>query len=185
MTTFQLIAPDLVFMPSYIEALAEGHRRGASPLATPEDLAAMRADPAGWLAAFTGPRGRTRINEQGEEVERVPETYRWLVSGGQFVGDAGIRHHLNAQLEKSGGHIGYGVRPSWQRRGAATEMLRLCLIFAREELKLPRVLLSCNVENIASARVIEKNGGILVDITPYPFQPEKQQKRFWIETSGA
>jgi len=176
----RLIAPALEIMPSYIEALAEGHRRGASPLATPEELAAMRADPAGWLATFTGPRGKTRINELGQEVPRVPESYVWLVEGDSFLGDAGIRHYLTPALEASGGHIGYGVRPAAQGKGHATTLLRLSLDWMARNLTEEKALLSCRTSNIASRRVIEKNGGVLIDTTPYPYAEGQMQHRFWL-----
>ena len=180
MKNIPLVAPALAVMPSYIDALAEGHRRGASPLATPEELAAMRADPAGWLSTFTGPRPKTRINELGQEVERVPESFLWLVDGETFLGDAGIRHYLTPQLEASGGHIGYGIRPTAQGKGYATLLLRLALVWMGNNLGEEKALLSCRTSNIASRRVIEKNGGVLIDTTPYPYAEGQMQHRFWL-----
>ncbi|MET0606665.1 MAG: GNAT family N-acetyltransferase, partial [Beijerinckiaceae bacterium] len=46
-------------------------------------------------------------------------------------------------------------------RGYATEALRLILPVARE-LGLPFVTITCDSDNYASRRVIEKNGGVLV-----------------------
>ena len=176
----RLTEPTLALMPSYIEALAEGHRRGASPLATPEELAVLRADPAAWLKAFTGPRPATRINELGQEVPRVPESYVWLAEGDVFLGDAGIRHYLTPSLEASGGHIGYGVRPAAQGKGHATTLLRLSLDWMGRHLTEEKALLSCRTSNIASRRVIEKNGGVLIDTTPYPYAAGQMQHRFWL-----
>jgi len=104
----------------------------------------------------------------------------WLIEDGVFVGDAGIRHKLTPELEISGGHIGYGVRPSFQGKGYATGLLRHCLIWVRDSLGLPRVMLTCRTDNEASARVIEKNGGSLIDITPHPYVTGMTQKRYWI-----
>lgn len=179
----KLVIPTTEYIPSYAEALAEGHHCGADKVKTPEQIAAITADPAKFIAELNGPKPATRINEKGEEVERVPDTKLWLVSGDTFVGDVNIRHRLNPTLEASGGHIGYGIRPSWQGKGAATELLRLCLIWCREELKLDKVLLSCRVENAASSRVIEKNGGELMDVTQHPYaEPGVMQKRYWVKT---
>ena len=67
-----------------------------------------------------------------------------------------------------------------RRKGYATEMLRLCLIWARDNLNLDKALLSCVVDNEASARVMEKTGGQLIDITPHPWEVGKMQKRYWV-----
>ena len=175
-----LVTPALEYLPSYIAALKEGHRCGASPLATSEQIAGYEARAQSYLDDLFAPQPPTWTNDKGEEFERVPMTTMWLVDGNTFIGDAKIRHRLNAQLEQSGGHIGYGVRPSMQGKGMATEMLRHSLIWCRDNLQLTRALLSCRVSNEASARVMEKNGGVLVDITPHPFYPGEMQKRYWV-----
>ncbi len=175
-----LVTPALAYMPSYLEALREGHRLGAATVKTPEDIAKIENDPQAFLDDLLGPKPATRINELGKEVERVPQSMVWLVENGVFVGDAGIRHKLTPELEISGGHIGYGVRPSFQDKGYATDLLRHCLIWVREHLNLDRVMLTCRTDNEASARVIEKNAGVLIDITPHPYAAGMTQKRYWI-----
>lgn len=178
--TTHLAAPTLAFMPSYIEALREGHICGGGRPKTAAEIAAIEENPQAFLDDLLGPKPPTRINELGREVERVPQTTLWLVAGDAFIGDARVRHRLSKELEISGGHIGYGVRPSRQRQGHATEMLRLCLLWARDTLGLAEVMLSCSVDNTASARVMEKNGGMLMDVTPHPYELGKQQKRYRI-----
>lgn len=79
----------------------------------------------------------------------------------KLVGMINIRHYLNDFLKSYGGHIGYGVAPSCRGRGYAGEMLSLALDFCKEELKLDRVMVSCNKVNIASAKTIVKNKGVL------------------------
>lgn len=180
MNTPVLVIPAVQYVASYAEALAEGHVCGASPVQDEAAIKKILDDPAAFIAELTGPRHPTRINEMGEMVERVPDTAVWLVQGNTFIGDARIRHRLNAALEKSGGHIGYGVRPSYQSKGYATELLRQCLIWSRDNLAIDKVLLSCRVGNEASSRVIEKNGGQLIDITPHPYTAGEMQKRFWV-----
>ena len=78
----------------------------------------------------------------------------------RFVGAVNIRHRLNAALLRSGGHIGDGVRPSERRRGVATRMIAMALEECRR-LGIERVLMVCDKDNIASARSIQKNGGVL------------------------
>lgn len=78
----------------------------------------------------------------------------------RFVGAVNIRHRLNALLLRSGGHIGDGVRPSERRKGVATRMIAMALEECRR-LGIKRVLMVCDKDNIASARSIQKNGGVL------------------------
>lgn len=92
----------------------------------------------------------------------VPCTFLFAFNdNSELVGRVSIRHELNDFLSHEGGHIGYAVLPSFRRRGYATEMLRLALIYSRDRLKLERVLITCDDDNEGSWRVIEKNGGIL------------------------
>ena len=77
-----------------------------------------------------------------------------------FVGAINIRHYLNENLLFSGGHIGDGIRPSERNNGLGTQMIALALQEC-QKLGIKKVLMCCDKENIASARTIIKNGGIL------------------------
>lgn len=77
-----------------------------------------------------------------------------------FVGAVNIRHRLNEFLLRYGGHIGDGVRPSRRGEGIGTQMIALALEECRR-LGIGRVLMTCDKRNIASARTIQKNGGVL------------------------
>ncbi|HLW02797.1 MAG TPA: GNAT family N-acetyltransferase [Ktedonobacterales bacterium] len=91
----------------------------------------------------------------------VPQQTYWLVQDGTAVlGEIRLRPHLTEPFEQHHGHIGYNVRPAQRGHGYATRMLALALEKAREQ-GLPRVMLTIEGENLASARVIEKNGGKL------------------------
>jgi predicted acetyltransferase len=101
---------------------------------------------------------------QREETSRlgVAATTYFTVrrSDGRIVGTVQLRHTLNDDLRRRGGHIGYGIRPSERGKGYGTAQLALVLEKARE-LGLPRVMISCDRDNLASARVAEKNGARL------------------------
>ena len=75
----------------------------------------------------------------------------------KIVGVITFRHELT-DFYKDSGHIGYSVRPSERGRGYATEMLRQLLSIAKEQ-GFRNILLTCKIDNIASQRVISKNGG--------------------------
>jgi predicted acetyltransferase len=113
--------------------------------------------------------------------DRVPQTYYWYVQDGRIVGRIRLRHRLNDRLEKKGGHIGYDVRPGEWGKGHATRMLQQMLEIARDE-GFGRVLLTCDDDNLASARVIEKCGGVLQDTIPSP-RSGKPHRRYWIDLS--
>jgi predicted acetyltransferase len=91
----------------------------------------------------------------------VPYSPFWLVRDDKTIlGALSIRHRLNDHLRHIGGHIGFVIRPEAWGHGYATQMLALGLEEA-SQMGHDRVLLTCAKENLASARVIEKNGGRL------------------------
>lgn len=108
---------------------------------------------------------------------RVPATYWWIVEGDTVLGAISLRHQLNDFLREAGGHIGYGVRPSARGRGLASWALGETLQAARN-LGLARVLVTCDLDNVASRRAIERNDGQLEDI---PDTSLGRVRRYWID----
>ena len=90
----------------------------------------------------------------------MPQTVLWWAAGGEYLGRINIRHRLNEGLLVRGGHIGYEVRPSARGRGHATAMLAAALPLAAA-LGIDPAHVDCDADNVASRRVIEKNGGRL------------------------
>ncbi|MET8627825.1 GNAT family N-acetyltransferase [Kitasatospora sp. NPDC004669] len=75
------------------------------------------------------------------------------------------------------GHIGYGIRPSSRRRGLASWALGRMLGEA-PVLGLDRVLIVCEVDNIASVMTIERNGGVLEGVRD---TEHGAVRRYWIK----
>jgi predicted acetyltransferase len=162
-----LVWPAREHLPSYIAAL----ERGWSPdnvrgdAATREELAAIAADPDAFLAslvdreAVAGPV--TLPN--GTKVPRLPGYRRWMWDG-EFCGAIGFRWQRGTEELPPHclGHIGYAVVPWKRRRGHATLALREMLQDAKIE-GLRFVEIITNSDNVASCRVIESNGGLVVE----------------------
>lgn len=88
--------------------------------------------------------------------------YFMIDSDGRIYGAIHLRHELNNGLLQRGGHIGYGIRPCERRKGYASTMLGLLLKLIKPK-SYERVLATCDDDNIASIKTIERNNGILQD----------------------
>lgn len=108
----------------------------------------------------------------------VPANFLVGVVDGEVVGRVSVRHRLNHFLSRIGGHVGYGVRPGHRRKGYATGMLRQTLPLCAR-LGLSQVLITCDVDNVGSRKVIEKCGGVLESVTNDP-ELDVQKCRFWV-----
>lgn len=105
----------------------------------------------------------------------VPATTLWWLEGNVYLARIAIRHELTPWLLEQGGHIGYDVRPSARRRGHATAMLRAALPVAAG-LGIRSALVTCDVDNVGSRRVIEACGAV--------FEDRRADKlRYWLQTS--
>ncbi|MBT2535411.1 GNAT family N-acetyltransferase [Arthrobacter sp. ISL-69] len=156
---FELVVPAASFYPSFAESHREwdgAHQDGAG-LSPDDDIFSQEGFDA-WVRRLLG---AAHVVETGGIV---PCTYRWITEGPRYVGAIAFRHHLTPALLNSGGHIGYGVRPSDRGRGAASWALQeMCARLAAQG-EPDRVLLTCDDANAASARTIERCGGLLEDM---------------------
>lgn len=113
----------------------------------------------------------------------VPNSSFWLVHDGQLLGVSNLRHSLTPSLASTGGHIGFGVRPSVQRTGVGTQLLRLTLERAAMR-GLSRVLLTCDADNFGSAGVIKANSGRLENEV-IDSATGKCVQRYWIDVGSS
>lgn len=96
----------------------------------------------------------------------------WVTEDQIVIGFLQLRHTLNDYLRDTGGHIGYSIRPDYRGRGHAARALGLALDRARV-LKLDRVLVTCDDDNLASVKTIESWNGLLEDL-------RDGKRRYWI-----
>ena len=94
-----------------------------------------------------------------------------------IVGMIDIRHYLNEYLTQVGGNIGYSVRKTERNKGYAKQMLKLALEKCKE-LKMKKVLITCDEDNIASEKVILSANAKFEDIRCIDGE---NKKRFWID----
>jgi predicted acetyltransferase len=171
----QLVRPGPEHLASYVAALERGwspdNERGLE--AAREELSRIKTDAAAFLASMEDreAKGPPITLPDGSAAKRLPGFRRWLWDG-EFCGSIGLRWQpgTTALPPYCLGHIGYGVVPWKQRLGYAKSALGLILPEARA-IGLPYVEITTDPGNIASQRVIEANGGILVEhfIKPQQF----------------
>lgn len=108
---------------------------------------------------------------------RVPHTMLFGLVAAELVGRVSVRHELTPALRDVGGHIGYGVRPGHRRRGYASALLAAGLVVLRD-LGIERALVTCDEDNVASVRTIERNRGKLENVVS---RPDGAKRRYWID----
>lgn len=95
----------------------------------------------------------------------------------KIIGSVKLHHFLTPYLEKHGGHIAYGIRPSERKKGYGKQQLLLVLDVARN-MKIPKVMIACDKDNIASAKTALSCSGILVGENIYE---GVEQQHYWID----
>ncbi|WP_431923399.1 GNAT family N-acetyltransferase [Micromonospora wenchangensis] len=156
-----LIAPTARLRDAWQEAHAEwgpGQHEDGFGL-RPSDEVNSPAGFAAWLARLTPPPDRTGASDD-------TCTYRWIVERergrARVLGGIALRPD-GAEQAHWAGHLGYGIRPSARRRGLATWAVRQMLDEARLHGR-ERLLVVCATDNVASARTIERCGGLFEGI---------------------
>lgn len=163
----ELVWPSLQYLPGYVDAL----KRGWSPdnvrgeAAAREHLEEITKDAVGFVATLVDreAKGDPIVLADGSSVPRLPGYERWIWDG-EFCGRIGFRWQPGTEALPPTclGHMGYSVVPWKQGRGYATRALRRLLPDARAE-GLLYVEITTDPDNLPSQRVIERNGGVLVE----------------------
>lgn len=163
----ELVRPAREHLASYVDALSTGwssdNVRGK--VAADEHLARIARDADAFLASLEDREalGDPIALPDGTHAKRIPGFVRWMWDG-EYCGSIGFRWQPGTEALPPHclGHIGYSVVPWKHRRGYATSALRQVLPDARGE-GLRYVEVTCDPSNAASRRVIEANGGELVE----------------------
>lgn len=167
---FKLIEPTLVMEKEYNNYIDEWDKSGEEivPLASRRSIVGYENLINCWKEQSTN-----KAYEEGF----VPASLYFLIDENMRIyGSLHIRHELNDFLLNYGGHIGYGIRPSERKKGYARKILSLSLLIVRK-MGINKALITCNKDNIASAKTILKNGGVLENEV---IEGGEVTQRYWI-----
>lgn len=124
-----------------------------------------------WLDYVYAPVGTNTFG-----YDKVANDTFLIIKNDIMVGIVNIRHELTEFLLQFGGHIGYSTHPDFQGQGIAKNALAYALSVLKNK-GINKALITCNDNNIGSAKVIEANGGILENTVQVG---EKTIRRYWI-----
>jgi predicted acetyltransferase len=162
----KLVRPEKQYLAGYVHALEQGWSPdNLRPQAAAEKLAEINHDAARFLSEQIDreAKGPDVILPDGHTARRLPGYSLWMWDG-EFCGAISFRWQPGTTdlPPYCLGHIGYSVVPWKRKRGYATRALELLLPLAKTE-GLAYVELVADADNIPSQRVIEANGGKLIE----------------------
>ena len=161
-----LVWPEERYLGGYVDALQKGWSPDElRPQTRLDELEQIATNPVRFVSAQVDREasGPAIVLPDNSKLPRLPGYKLWMWDG-EFCGVIGLRWQRGT-LELPPyclGHVGYSVVPWKRRRGYATQALRLLLPHARAE-GLAYVEVTTDADNLASRRVIEANGGTLVE----------------------
>lgn len=163
----ELVRPSKAILPSYLEALSEGDfcnmALGAFADESPEAIA---SDPEEYIRKISDESPRKVMMPDGSEFTVEEHSLLWLVDGNRYLGSVSLRFSGDREvIEDFGGHIGVAIRPALLNIGYGVKAARLAWKLAGAYFKergINAIYVSCNPENSASRRLIEHNGGKLI-----------------------
>ncbi|WID96857.1 GNAT family N-acetyltransferase [Bosea vestrisii] len=185
-----LHTPGRDVLPAYVRALEAGWSPNTMRDVAPEQLAAIAADPDVFVEGLNQRGGTIRLHDDSE-VARLPDMIRWIIAIDQperpFVGSINLRW----QEDEAGrpvtelpshvlGHVGYTILPDHAGHGYASAALAAVLAEARA-IGLPFLKITCDTRNLASRRIIEKNGGRFLESFLAPFYGPEERLMYRID----
>jgi predicted acetyltransferase len=181
---FGLAAPQAAMLNSYVAALTRGWSASTSSDTSGDELAAIAADAAAFLAERADnfdPTGHVVAQPDGTTRARLPMRLRWIWDG-DFAGAINLRWQpgTDALPDHVLGHIGYSIVPWKQRRGYATRAISHMLGEARE-VGLRVVEVCTTPDNAGSQKVIVANRGVLVEHFEHAMSPGVARLRYRLD----
>lgn len=175
----ELVQPSAEYKDSFIEAVGEYKNEvETEPTRSYRNLSIQDLETD--FESFVE-QERSHAEGKNQLEGYVPQTEFWLVDKGEYIGRVSIRQRLNEHLMQIGGHIGYNIRPSKRAQGYGNKILELALHEARK-LGVEKVRITCDADNVASQKIIERNGGAFDSATPNP-ETGVDKRRYWIDIS--
>ncbi len=150
MTSFLPIATErLVLRDFTMEDTPAVHRYGSDP----DVVRYMPWGPNTWKD--TEEFLQRKLDDQRADPRGYFDLAVTLASSGELIGACGLTIISTQRLQAA---IGYAYRRDVWGNGYATEAAKALVAFGFDELGMHRIFTYCDVDNIASARVLEKTG---------------------------
>ena len=173
----KLIDPDKKYLDGYKQAYIQSLKMIEQKKMKEHDIMFENPDEVDIIGKLYDHRDPSKL-KQGY----VPSYDYFLVEDDLFLGRISIRLWLNDKLRLFAGNIGYGINPIFWNKGYGNKILELGLKKCKELGLKDKVLITCDDDNIASAKIIEKNGGVLENVIENNVDGEKiLTRRYWIE----
>ena len=116
------------------------------------------------MMKFTSTDVHTSKDETLARITKLSNSFNskkgiaWVIEDKEsmrVIGDVGI-YYITSDYKKAG--IGFNVAQKYWNKGYGTQALTLVLRHAINKMNINRIEATCKVNNIASARVMEKSG---------------------------
>lgn len=122
--------------------------------------------------------------KNNEDKSKIPSNfsistqYIAVLDDDLIIGGVCLRWEDIPSLLLFGGHIGYSIRPTKRNNGYGNIILKLALEEFKKKNK-DKVMVSCKDFNIASKKIIEKNGGTFYE-SYYDKENDITYLKYWI-----
>ncbi|PMM40531.1 GNAT family N-acetyltransferase [Vibrio splendidus] len=115
---------------------------------------------------------------RGEELPEgwTPASTYFCIDSGQILGVVRVRHGTSEYIHNVIGHIGYETLPQARGRGIASHMLS----WGQRYVLVESAIITCDCNNVASQKVIEKCGGQFLN-TFYSSQDDQEVLRYQLD----
>ncbi len=109
------------------------------------------------------------LNSQGEALsDGLPRTSTYFcVQNNEIIGAIRYRHGTNEYIERVIGHVGYETKPTARGKGVAQLMLN----WIQKNILKANIIVTCEINNVASKKVIERCNGKYINQI---YSPEKK-----------